>query len=603
MKWILVLAFSGGIAGQTIAQTRLITGHVTSPDGSPLTDVYVVTNKPRSIGTMTNQDGDFRLMLSSQADSLSLSRLGYQPKQVAVLAELRVMLQPAAIQLAEVTVKPQKAQALIQKTIAAMPVNYGQEPEQVRGFYREIIRDQTDYLSVAEAVFDLLSFPGKKETLQLRLVQGRASNDVKATRLFDDFHPGGGPLLAAGLDIRLNPPTFLQPDFLDKYEYALDSMTTLDARQVYTVRFDQKEGVRESLQKGTVFIDADTYAVVRFEGGLSPRGLPYLKHLTGSDKVMAKVLNITLKRQQQDVRADYRFANGKWQLAFAAVDQSMSYQQPKKELDLQVAITTELVITERSTAPVQPIASSDKWLPKNLIINLATDYDEAFWGQNTIISPTKAVRAIVAGFDRQEATNGSVVDSVWQVFKPQSVKLYQQQGAILMKPLMKSGWKDAETGPMLYQTRQGNFRVETRVQVSKATDTTAAPDRGFQAGGLLIRQATGDAENHLFLGVGTGGNANLKLLLQNTVRGQSAVQPTKAAAMEWYLRIERQGARFSLSARPPDEANWTLLKTIDRADFPDTVQIGLATYADFTGNGPKMRPDLRVRFQHTAIQP
>jgi hypothetical protein len=141
------------------------------------------------------------------------------------------------------------------------------------------------------------------------------------------------------------------------------------------------------------------------------------------------------------------------------------------------------------------------------------------------------------------------------------------------------------------------------VQVRKTSDTTVAPDRGFQVGGLLLRDATGSAENHVLLGLGTGGNRNLKVIVQNTVRGQSAVHPTKVDASDYWLRIERQGIKFSLSARQPNETNWTLLKIIERNDLPETLQVGLAAFASFPGDGPRMRPDLRVRFRQTVIQP
>ncbi|WP_164851190.1 hypothetical protein [Larkinella soli] len=577
---------------------------MTDPEGKPLAGVYVFTGSDARVGTVTNEEGVFRLSFPGPGDSLTFSLLGFQRLRLPATSPMEVILKPGVIQLAEVNVVLPKAVALVRKAIEAIPIRYEQKPGKSQAFYREIIRDQEADMALSEAVFEVFTFPGKKEKVLLKLVQGRSGRNVKATRLFEDFHPGGGPQEAIGFDIRLNPPTFLQNEFLDRYDYTLDSMTVLDERPVYVVRFDQREGVRKALQKGVMYLDSATAAVVRYEAGFSPRGLPYLRHLSGSDQLIAGLLRIDLVRKRLDVRADYRFREGIWEMTYAAFSFHFQYRQPKKDLDVQAVITSELVITGRSAGPVEPPVVADRWLPQNLAINLPTDYDETFWGALPVISPTTAIREVARELGGAVVGPSLRQDTVWKKLQAPFLQVMEQPSTLVLRPLVKSAWRDDRTGGMLYQNRTGDFGLEALVQVRKARDTTQAPDRGFQAGGLLIRVPDhDDAPDHLFFGLGTGGNQNLKLLIQNTIQGRSAVQPIRTESDNQWLRIERRGNEFRFLTRKEGAGDWTLVRSIRRDNWPETVQAGLAAYADFTGNGPKMYPDLQVKFSRTLLTP
>ena len=81
----LLLFFMFSLAGLAAsAQSRLITGVVTSAgDGAPVPGANVIV-KGTTSGTATDADGKFSLSISADAKTLIVSFIGYATKEVAI---------------------------------------------------------------------------------------------------------------------------------------------------------------------------------------------------------------------------------------------------------------------------------------------------------------------------------------------------------------------------------------------------------------------------------------------------------------------------------------------------------------------------------------
>src|SRR6185369_7636321 len=243
-----------------------------------------------------------------------------------------------------------------------------------KGFYREIIKDSENYFSVAEAVFLAQYFP-KKESYKLKLLQGRSKEDVAYTRLFEDFHPGGGPQSLVVKSFVVEQPDFLNEKKVNFFIYKLDSLVQFDGRWLYSISFDQKPGVKEALEKGRLLIDADNYAVTGYEAENSPLGTAYIKDLTGTDKLVAGILNIDVKRQGWRRRVDFTHVNDKWIMSYAEAEYSIRYKQPKKNIDVDLVIDVELLFSELGKPVLQEISKDEEWKKKDIVANLPTAFD------------------------------------------------------------------------------------------------------------------------------------------------------------------------------------------------------------------------------------
>lgn len=593
-------------------QPTSIRGRVIAGDNNKaLAGAHALSMGSSYRGTLTNEEGLFHLYLPNHMDSVRISYLGYRPVTLPAKAFISdtmplVFLHPEAFLLQAVEVKPASARALVQEAIARIPENYNSQPHLHPGFFREIIQDQQGYLSVAEGLFEAAYFPGEKvgERIRLRLIRGRRSEDVRSTRLFEDFHPAGSPHRLAGMSLAAHQPTYLQKDYLDQYEYWLDSIIHFNGRALYVVGFDQRPDVKQALSAGRLFIDKNSHAIVRMEAGISPRGLPNLEHLSGTDKLFAKLLKIEFRIRRSTVVVEFEHFAGKWYLNNATFYHTVAYRQPKKELGLELEVTEQLLITGLKQDSVPRFSRTEQWNRKQLMLSLPSEYDEAFWGDNNHILPSRALLDIVAAMRTAPAGNPHTTDTLpggWIRVGSGLANAFQSGRSIYLKPFMESEWMDEQTGPMLKRNHSGDFQFEALVEVQSASDSTRAPDRGFQQGGILVRDPESGRENYLMITLGTGGNPKLKVGANYTRDGKSSVKIDKPGPRRLRLRILRQGQHFSLSYQNPEEEKWILLREEELPGFPKTVELGLVGYTHLPGHAPSMRPDLLVKFSEINI--
>jgi hypothetical protein len=577
-----------------------------SGSGEPLTGASITLYSGGKISVLVaNKEGKFFITGGSH-DSIRISMIGYHSKTIfpvdhAGSGYLKILLEPAPAELGEVVVKKSSVLGIIHKTIAALPSFQPNSNFENKGFYREIIKDRENYFSVAEAAFVAQYFP-KKESYKLKLLQGRSKEDVTYTRLFEDFHPGGGPQSVAGKSFVVEHPDFLNEKKVKFFNYKIDSMVQFDGRWLYSISFDQKPEVKEALEKGRLLIDEDNYAVISYEAENSPSGTPYIKDLTGSDKVMAGILNIDLKRKGWKRRVDFTFVNDKWVMSYAEAEYAIGYKQPRKNIDLDLVINVELLFSELDRPLLKEISKDEEWKRKNIVANLPTAFDSAFWGDNNIISPTEEVKSIIEKLSGNE--NGLPAETSvegWQYKNRNLFVSYKRSDTITLIPIMRGLWEDSETAGMLYKEIEGDFIAETRVTLVKSSDGDHMPDRGFQQAGIIVRSVNDGKQNYVLLSVGTGGNPNPKLFFKKTTNSKSRTLVSKKDNMSGWLRIEKAGRKIVAFFKSDNQSDFSKVGEYKQEWLNDKVQLGLAVFAAFSGDGPKMKPDVKASFSQLKI--
>jgi CarboxypepD_reg-like domain len=574
--------------------------------GEPLPAASVLLfSSGKKTGLVANKEGIFSFTASY--DSIRVSMVGYRSKTIFFKEFIdknyfEIRLEAVAAELSEVIVKKTTALDIIKKVIAAIPSFQPKENFENKGFYREIIRDKENYFSVAEAVFAAHYDPAK-ETYKLKLIQGRSKEDVAYTRLFEDYHPGGGPQSAISKSFVLELPDFLDIKKIKYFTYKIDSLVQFDDRWLYSISFDQTPDVKQALDKGKLLIDADEYAVVKYEAENSPIGTPYIKDLTGSDKIFAALLNIDLKRKAWKHRVDFAKVDDKWILSYAESERKISYKQEKKKIDLDLTINSEILFTDLITPVNKQINADEEWKRKNLVSNLPSAFDPGFWGNNNIISPTEQVKAIVETISKNNNENSTAGKQVndWQYMNRNLFVSYQKEDTITMIPIMKCWWEDDKSGGMLFKEMSGDFSIETKINITRS-NSSEMPDKGFQQAGIIIRKKDDQKENYIFLSIGTGGNPTAKISFKKTTESKSKTFAEKVGSMNGWLRIEKKGNKLIALFKPETNNEYKKIGEFANDWLNSEIQIGLAVYAGFPGDGPKMKPDMKVEFIQIGIK-
>ena len=111
-------------------------------------------------------------------------------------------------------------------------------------FYRETIRNNKNYVSIAEAVIEIFKAPYNNtfRNDMTRVYKGR--KNVEVTR-FDTvlFRLQGGPTTTLQLDLIKNPYSILTFDVMSSYDYKLLNIVVIDGMPHYVIGFHQKPDI------------------------------------------------------------------------------------------------------------------------------------------------------------------------------------------------------------------------------------------------------------------------------------------------------------------------------------------------------------------------
>ncbi len=602
--WITVLTFC-----RSQAQSLKLTGIVRDSktlESLPGVSITIFESDYIS-GGISNGEGRFSIITNGKPDSVIFSMIGYRytrfslvklPKGDSIIVELR----PESIILNEVEVRPVSAMNIIREAAGKMNSYIPSGDYESLAFYREIIQDSTEFYSVAEAIFKT-QFSVQKKSFRLKLEKGRSKEDVAYTRLFEDYHPGGGPEDAVSQCLSVRPPDFLNAGSLKNYNYKIDSTIAVEDNLVYVISFDQKPGIREALEKGYLYINASDYSLLKFKVSNSPRGTAYIKSLTGMDKIFAGILHIDLTVKGWERTASYIQIGGKLFLSYAKMIYDIGYKQPKKSLNLNLRIHTELMVTDFQRLIVREITKEEEWKRKNLVIGLPTDFDPEFWGSANILDPTTEVKDILSSISKKNREiKVSGIPDDWLYLNKGFFISYKLGDSIVMVPVAKCNWEDNETGGMMYKMIKGDFNMEVMLSIKKRSNRSGEPDNGFQQGGIIVRSPGSNHENYLIYALGTGGSDVLKYFLKRTSGSRTKIGVEKTGDLAGWLRIEKKGKRLRVYKRKSESDDWIQVDEYEFDWLKTEMQVGFTVMARFAGTGPKQRPDLEAVFSNLKLE-
>ena len=186
-----------------------------------------------------------------------------------------------------------------------------------------------------------------------------------------------------------------------------------------------------------------------------------------------------------------------------------------------------------------------------------------------------------------------------------------------------SSWYMDLVGPMVYKEISGDFIVTTEMDIRRRHNQPGRPNAYFSLGGIMMRAPrnvhaaapqpsappyqrlswplashssdwTPDSEDYLFLSAGHSigyGPNQWNVQVKSTNDGQSSLYHTAQGIPEGVsrvtLKVVRSGSTFLVLRRHGD-GDWIIENRYSRPDLPDTLQVGITTYTDWSsvaGNG------------------
>lgn len=360
--------------------------------------------KSGSSGTSTNQDGEFIFKIgeSRNGDTLSISSIGYKTLLLPITKigrNLLISLEPAIVELAEVTVNATSGLELLKKVLAKIPENYDTSNVQLTAFYRENVWLGDVELSFTESVLDIhRTFKvTKTPNDQIRILKGRKKRidfGKEGQLYFWLSGPANGARGSLGGDLikyrdakysPLNPSNFRYYD----YDY-VESIKDGDQNLIVLNILPKKKSSRALLHM-KVFIEEGSLAIIRIDHSLNETGV---KHAERSDRglpqrIMSGVVHAHLDYHKFEHTFTYKKYDNKWYLNRVVRHWEILVDSRKRNWEDRVLkFDMDFVTTDIDTKNVRPITEGDIGSKETPIgVLMGNEFDEAFWeNYNTVKS-------------------------------------------------------------------------------------------------------------------------------------------------------------------------------------------------------------------------
>ena len=221
-------------------------------------------------GFISDERGFFSLNYSAKEIEVKVSALGYQNKTTRLTSnqDNLIYLTPKTEALDEVILDYEDpAKALIRKVVENIPANYPIQQEQVYGRYREnayydSLKTKPIYKVEAHFKADKFSYAKKSTSGNVQLLEN-SIDVINMDSLKVKFYGGIHGIHYEDYVLKRGGPLTLSR--LDKYRLKIKDTLSFDNRTVIQLDYQRKKN------RGSFYIDLDSYALIRVERSLDPK--------------------------------------------------------------------------------------------------------------------------------------------------------------------------------------------------------------------------------------------------------------------------------------------------------------------------------------------
>jgi len=369
-----------------------------------------------NISNVSNKEGEFILKVPKEISNakVKVSYIGYKDMMIPMSSlkfkNSRINMVPMSVELPVVEVVTKDPYELIYSVLNNKAENYIDDKTQMKAFYRETIKNKRDYVSLAEAVVNVVKEPytGMNQDY-VKLNQARKKTSYnESDSLF--LKLVGGPINCLKLDVFKNPDLIFTDNMMEKYRLSYEGATFMDNKLIYIVNFMPRPYQSELLYVGKMYIDAESMALKSAVFSLNFKDKTRPTNLFIKDKPSyLKVFPI-----EANYRIDYFQKDGKWYFGYSRIE--LGFQVVKKKVGVKDNFysTMEMaVINWNNYNKNTAIKYRDRLLPSSPIANRVLGFtDPDFWGENNIIEPEKSIQSAIEKIrqelDKENLTNADM---------------------------------------------------------------------------------------------------------------------------------------------------------------------------------------------------
>lgn len=388
----LLLFFLASFCWSVQAQNITISARVVDKETKEPLAFASVGIKGKSLGTITNLQGDFDFHLPPDLrnNDLVISILGYKNFEAPVWTLLEVKnvvieLEKSVFVLSEVVVTDSlKGGEVLRIALSRIEQNYPMQPYMMDGFYRDIKKVGGVYISLLEAAVKIYDedykLPRNKFKLRERVALLEVRRSLGYETKFTSYFDSGNLLEELLLNNNVKYRQFPDEDiFFSSVVRGKDSY--YDGHEIYVLTHQADYSL-------TVYVDKKNYAIIHIDYENN-----HQEELTRKRGLKSKFVNI--KRV-----IDFKPYENKWFLNYLQVDSKVNwYDARTDELKFETELNQQLLVNQLYPKTENWIGTTEKMRNYGLQYQ-DLPYNKEFWENYNVIKESPLDKKIIEDLER-----------------------------------------------------------------------------------------------------------------------------------------------------------------------------------------------------------
>lgn len=355
-----------------------------------------------NIGTVTNTDGFFSLKLPKEniSSGLKVDLIGFEgvnfpiPKDSLLRENLTIFLAPSGKVLDEIMVYGGDPKEIIIKALEKIPDNYSLHNNIFQAFYRETVQKGNRYISISEAMVDLLKKPYSSRNPRgekISIYKGRRllspkSSDTLSIKLMD------GPLIPINFDAVKNENHLFSKDEINNFNFTMLPISVIDNRPHYTIEYTPKVELSYPLHKGVFYIDAKSLTISRVEFALDMKN----KSKVTQAILQKKPKGLRFKPIEVSGVVTYKTNEGKSYINYITTKIKFNCDWERRLFSSTYTSVAEMVMVDRNDSPQGMAQFANTYGKRKIFSDMVDNYwEEDFWKDYNIIEPSESLEKAV----------------------------------------------------------------------------------------------------------------------------------------------------------------------------------------------------------------
>jgi hypothetical protein len=374
----------------SLAQTKTYNGTVKDIATLLPVELVSISVENSNLGTVSNEEGLFRITLPEDLKVLKFSHLSYNEFTYTIdpaKETFEIYLEPKAFVLDELVI----SNVPLDEVLAELMKNSKKRLEKsllLNTYYRELNNINGKYTTFSDGMLDyyVKKQNGKSD---LHVNQSRAFR-INDAEMFNKQKNGG----TIGFDVRKAISAAYNFNMVkevmdkDEYDYQLRTKTDKNGNSIQIIKIDPKEGVERDLFEGTVTYDGKSKLILEIDIHKAPSHAQY-----------SKLINmLILKAKINDIvkKASFRIDGDKYVMVYSKIMLD-AYVKMGKKFNDSFKCMSDVYVMDYKEGEFE--LDKAKQYDKSSLYLAGNNFTTEFWKTNNIMLLSESEEKIIQSLD------------------------------------------------------------------------------------------------------------------------------------------------------------------------------------------------------------